>query len=92
MIDAEKATDETAEKLALEMILYDQQLCSSPTQAAFTGTRQELQLFAEKLAFSLDRIGREYPINTESLPYQLFVLRRSLELAGGKGHRKPGST
>jgi hypothetical protein len=84
IIDAEKATDETAEKLALEMVLYDQQLCSSPTQATFIGTRQELQLFAEKLASSLDRIGREYPIKMESLPYHLFVLRRSLELAGAK--------
>lgn len=84
IIDSANATTETAEKLALETVLYDQQLCSSPTQAAFVGSKSEAIDFAEKLAASLDKTGRQHPLKLESLPYPLFIMRRSLELAGAK--------
>ena len=84
VVDSENATREVAEKLALEMTLYEQQLCSSPTQAAFIGPYAEALEFAEALGGALDRVGREYPLTLDSIPYPLFVLRRSLELAGAK--------
>ncbi|MEM2795312.1 MAG: acyl-CoA reductase, partial [Thermofilaceae archaeon] len=84
VIDSENATKEVAERLALEMILYEQQLCSSPTQAAFIGSYGDALEFAGTLSGALDRVGREYPLTMESIPYPLFVLRRSLELVGAK--------
>lgn len=84
VIDSENATRETAERLALEMILYEQQLCSSPTQAAFVGSYTDALEFADILSEALDKVGREYQLASESIPYPLFVLRRSLEFAGAK--------
>jgi hypothetical protein len=84
IVDSSCATVEVAEKLAFEMVLYEQQLCSSPTQAAFVGSKEEALGFAEKLASSLEKVGKRYPVQLESLPYALFVMRRSLELAGAK--------
>ncbi|MEM2409930.1 MAG: acyl-CoA reductase [Thermofilaceae archaeon] len=84
IIDSSNATPEVAERLALEMVLYDQQLCSSPTQAAFLGSFSELMEFASVLCDALDRVGREYPLSFESIPYPLFVMRKSLELAGAR--------
>lgn len=84
IVDSSNATREVAEKLAFEMVLYEQQLCSSPTQAAFVGSNKEAFEFAEKLASALEKVGKGYPVQLESLPYPLFVLRRSLELAGSK--------
>jgi len=84
VVDGESASREVAEKLALEVVLYEQQLCSSPTQAAFIGTPQEAREFAAMLAEALDRVGAEYPLHLDSIPYPLFVLRRTLELAGAR--------
>jgi len=82
IVDSSSSTWEVAEKLAFEMVFYEQQLCSSPTQAAFVGSNEEVLDFVEKLASALEKLGREYPVQLESLSYPLFVLRRSLELAG----------
>lgn len=84
LIDSANATVEVAEKLALEMVLYDQQLCSSPTQAAFLGSREDALQFAEMVCSALDKVGGEHPLSLESIPYPLFVLRKSLELVGAK--------
>lgn len=84
VVDSSSATWEVAEKLALEMLLYEQQLCSSPTQAAFVGSRREALEFAEKLASALEKVGEKFPVQLESLPYPLFVMRRSLELVGAR--------
>ncbi|MGC9107657.1 MAG: acyl-CoA reductase [Infirmifilum sp.] len=84
IIDSEHVDQQTAERLALEMILYEQQLCNSPTQAALIGPRHEAIQFAEMLASALEKIGQEYSLQSETLPYALFVLIRSLELAGAK--------
>ncbi len=84
IVDSSKASCEVAEKLAFEVVLYEQQLCSSPTQAAFVGSKEEALEFAEKLVSSLENVGKRYPLQLESLPYALFVMRRSLELAGAR--------
>lgn len=84
IIDSSSASIEVAEKLAIEMVLYDQQLCSSPTQAAFIGSFSEALEYADALCEALDKVGREYPLNLESIPYPLFVLRKSVELVGAK--------
>lgn len=84
IIDSTSASADAARALALEVVLYDQQLCSSPTQAAFIGSPREAAEFASMLAEALEEVGGEYPLSLDSLPYPLFVLRRSLELAGAR--------
>jgi hypothetical protein len=46
--------------LALNMILYEQQLCSSPTMAFYIGSYEESLNFAAKVAGHLDAIGSQY--------------------------------
>lgn len=84
IVESGEATREVAERLALEVVLYEQQLCSSPTQAAFVGTFEEARAFAEALVEALGRVGSRYPLELESVPYQLFALRRSLEILGAR--------
>ena len=83
VIDKASADENTAENLALNMVLYDQQLCSSPTRAIFIGSWRDAIKFAEKVGTALNRIGREYPSSTnESSIYTLQSVRRALQLGG----------
>lgn len=62
----------SAEALARNMVLYDQQLCSSPTLALFIGDLSDALEFADDVAVALDRIGSGARIGVSD--DHLFVL------------------
>ncbi|MEM2661071.1 MAG: aldehyde dehydrogenase family protein [Nitrososphaeria archaeon] len=83
VIDEETADDDTAWGFAYNIILYDQQLCSSPTSAIFIGSTENALDFAVKVTRHLDEIGGEYRISlSESENIILHGVRRSLQLNG----------
>lgn len=83
VVDEESADDKTAWELAYNIILYDQQLCSSPTSTIFIGSVSKASDFASKVARYLDEIGEEYRISlSESENIILHSVRRSLQLNG----------
>ncbi|MEM2907551.1 MAG: aldehyde dehydrogenase family protein, partial [Candidatus Odinarchaeota archaeon] len=84
IIDAASA-ETAAKELALNIIIYDQQLCSSPTQAVFIGKAEEASLFAERVAKFLDIIGGEFKMkNKGDSLYLLQSARRTLQFKGVK--------
>lgn len=83
VIDEESADDEIAWGLAYNIILYDQQLCSSPTSAIFVGSLEKASEFTAKVAEHLDEIGGEYKmLLSEGENITLHGVRRSLQLNG----------
>ena len=77
--------DIAVQGLALNIVLYDQQLCSSPTQAAFIGSKEALDSFVEKVGESLNLIGSSQPITlSEASNYTLQGVRRGLLMKGSK--------
>lgn len=85
LIDEESADDKTAEGLANNIILYDQQLCSSPTSAVFIGTWQNAVSFALKVEKFLEKIGLEFESNVDET--SLFLTqsaRRIFQLKGSQ--------
>ncbi len=84
VIDSESA-NEAAKDLALNIVLYDQQLCNSPTQAVFIGKLEEAVKFAENLGRHLDVIGGKIKMKTkDSNLYLLQSVRRTLQFKGSK--------
>ena len=82
-VEQEAVTEDAADGLALNMLLYDQQLCSSPTACVFVGDMAKAKDFASKLAIHLDRIGQDFPMSLDE--GRLFALnnyRRALQLGG----------
>ncbi|MEM0486848.1 MAG: aldehyde dehydrogenase family protein [Sulfolobales archaeon] len=83
IVDEESADLETARRLARDVVLYDQQLCSSPTFLLFVGARKPFLEFTKRLAKALDEVGSKFPIELgEGSFYRLHTLRKSLELKG----------
>ncbi|HSV41890.1 MAG TPA: acyl-CoA reductase, partial [Methanomassiliicoccales archaeon] len=83
LIDAEAADDDAADGLAMNMVLYDQQLCSSPTLALFVGEHAQSLEFAKKVAAFLDEEGKDMPLElTESSLFTLQNGRRMLQMRG----------
>lgn len=81
----EEHMDMAVQGLALNIVLYDQQLCSSPTQAAFIGSKEALSLFVEKVGESLNAIGSTQPITlSEASNYTLQGVRRAILMKGSK--------
>lgn len=74
---------EVAQGLALDTVLYDQQLCSSPTLALFLGDRTDAKQFAEDLGRGLDEMGKGFPLHLEEgRMFALNNFRRVLQLRG----------
>lgn len=83
IIDEGSASESAATSLAKNIILYDQQLCSSPTQAAFVGSIEGASEFAKKVCASLSSIGGSIPMkSTEGSAYVLESARRFLKFKG----------
>jgi hypothetical protein len=82
-MEAEALDEEAADGLALNMILYDQQLCSSPTLCLFLGDLAKAREFAGKVASHLDTIGKDFPmVLDEGRLFSLNNFRRTLQLSG----------
>ncbi len=75
---------QAADDLALEVVLYDQQLCSSPTTAVFIGSYEKAKEFLRAAGERLDEAGNEFPVAPDQ--DRLFVLqgaRRFIQMDGG---------
>lgn len=85
IIDEYSTDEECARGLALNIILYDQQLCNSPTMAVFIGSWENAVKFAEFLAKHLDMIGTEYPIEVSGeLACLVNSVRRIMRVKGSR--------
>lgn len=83
IIDAKIADRDVAKSMAREMILYDQQLCNSPTFTVFIGKLEEAISFAKMIGEELNRLSEEFPINPgEERLYRLLTIRKMFELEG----------
>jgi hypothetical protein len=77
--------------LALNVLLYDQQLCSSPTLCLFIGEAYAASEFARSVARKLDELGEGLDsILSEGQMFALQNARRTLQMRGatvlaGKG-------
>jgi hypothetical protein len=77
--------DTVAKGLALNMVLYEQQLCSSPTVGIYLGRFEGALRFASMVRSHLESIGSFYPVDPSD--DALFVVnsaRRVLALKGSK--------
>ena len=77
--------ERVARGLALNMILYEQQLCSSPTVGVYVGGYEEALRFTTKVRSHLEAIGSQYPVEPSN--DALFITnsaRKVLVLKGSK--------
>ena len=75
---------QAADDLALDVVLYDQQLCSSPTTGVFIGGYDKAKEFLKAAGERLDEAGNEFPLTPDQ--DRLFVLqgaRRFIQTDGG---------
>jgi hypothetical protein len=75
---------QAADDLALDVVLYDQQLCSSPTTGVFIGSYERAKEFLRSAGERLDEAGDEFPLTPDQ--DRLFVLqgaRRFIQMDGG---------
>jgi len=85
VIDAGAASEQNATGLALNIALYNQQLCSSPTVVTFIGKTDQAAMFADSVGKALDDIGPEMPMDSNDLdPYSLHGARRYLQIKGSQ--------
>ncbi|MEM2124760.1 MAG: acyl-CoA reductase [Candidatus Methanosuratincola sp.] len=83
IVDAASAGESSALALARNILLYDQQLCSSPTEGAFVGSWEEAVEFATLVGKKLDELTEILPPKvTESYAYVIEGMRRSLQFKG----------
>jgi hypothetical protein len=75
---------QAADDLALDVVLYDQQLCSSPTTGVFIGSYEKAKEFLKAAGERLDEAGMEFPLPLDQ--DRLFTLqgaRRFIQTDGG---------
>ncbi len=75
---------QAADGLAVDVVLYDQQLCSSPTIAAYIGPYESAKDFLKVAGERLDSTGGEFPLAPDQ--DRAFVLqgaRRFIQTDGG---------
>lgn len=83
IIDEASADRETAEGLALNIVLYDQQLCSSPTSAIFLGTFDKAMDFVSMVGEELDELGKDFKAGLDDdAAFLLQSARRYLQFNG----------
>ena len=72
-------------KLALDMVLYNQQMCNSPTEAYYLGSFEEGKRFGKELAKAVEEYERNFPIEvSETEAFKTQLVRRSLRRSGSK--------
>ena len=83
IIDESSAEQYAAMGLAKNMILYDQQLCSSPTQAAFIGSWAKANEYAQNACAFLETMSADFPMKLgEGSIFALQSARRFLQFKG----------
>jgi len=83
IVDKSSADRTSAEGLAANIVMYDQQLCSSPTTAIFIGSHGEAVEFAQAAAERLDAPGDLSPLLiSDGAAFTLQSARRLLRFRG----------
>ena len=77
--------EEVARGLALNMVLYEQQLCSSPTFGAYVGSQEAARRFASSVRDHLDAIGLGFKL--EPSDDALFVTNSARKVLSFKGSK-----
>ncbi len=90
IIGGARADDSAARGLALNMILYEQQLCSSPTLAFYVGPYEEALRFAALARNHLEAIGSQYAV--EPSDDALFVRNGAQKVLTFHGSRVMSSS
>ncbi len=74
---------EAARALAEAMVYYDQQLCSSPTEASFIGSFESAKEFAEQVGRALNDLTSEFPAKKSEHEAKLIQkARNKLRMSG----------
>lgn len=90
IISSARADEHAARGLASNMVVYEQQLCSSPTIGAFVGTMDEALAFGEKTAKALnDILSRREVVEDADLQFVRSSGLRVMELVGSRIIRSP---
>ncbi|MEM2075404.1 MAG: acyl-CoA reductase [Zestosphaera sp.] len=85
VVDGASAGSWVAEALAREVMMYDQQLCSSPTLALLIGDYGKAVELAREVSKHLDSYSSIHRIEvSEGWMFNLATLRKALELNGAK--------
>lgn len=85
VVDGDSVDEEVSEALAREVLMYDQQLCSSPTISFLIGDYDRAVELAKEVSNRLDVSGALYKLEvSEGWMYGLTTLRKALELHGAK--------
>ncbi|NYT11956.1 MAG: hypothetical protein GKC03_05305 [Methanomassiliicoccales archaeon] len=83
IVDEGSVNRDTAAGLALNIVLYDQQLCSSPTSAVFIGDHEKAREFVSMVAKELDDLGADFGMRMEQdAAFLLQSARRYLQFKG----------
>jgi hypothetical protein len=77
--------DEAAKGLALNMVLYEQQLCSSPTIGAYVGSYQGATAFAAMVRDHLEAVGSGFVVEPSN--DALFVTNSARKVLAFKGSK-----
>ncbi|MDI9644637.1 MAG: aldehyde dehydrogenase family protein [Candidatus Verstraetearchaeota archaeon] len=92
IVDSRCADDRAVSALAKNIVLYDQQLCSSPTEAVFVGDWERAKEFATKVGMELEELSQQLPLKlTESYSYLTEGVRRALQFRGSMVFRSGSS-
>jgi len=75
--------EEAARSLAEAMVYYDQQLCSSPTEACFIGDFKQAKEFAEKVGRELEALTSEFPIRKSE--YEIYLTQSTRNILRMRG-------
>ncbi|MEM2128438.1 MAG: aldehyde dehydrogenase family protein [Candidatus Methanomethylicaceae archaeon] len=83
IIDEDSANEKNADGLAKNIVLYDQQLCSSPTSAVFIGSFDMAKEFVGHMITSLNKYGNVFKMKmSEGQIYLLQSARRVFQIKG----------
>jgi hypothetical protein len=83
VVDKDAELEEAAISLAEGITYYDQQLCSSPTEACFIGDLNQAKHFAENVGKKLEQMTKQFPI--VKAEYEIHLLQSARNLLKAKG-------
>jgi len=85
VVHSDADLEEAASSLAEGIIYYDQQLCSSPTEACFVGDLEQAKRYADNVGNKLEQMTSDFPIVKPEYEIHLLQSARNLLKANGSG-------
>ena len=83
VVDKDAELEQAATSLAEGITYYDQQLCSSPTEACFIGDLNQAKHFAENVGKKLEQMTKQFPI--VKAEYEIHLLQSARNLLKARG-------